>query len=77
MLTYEPTTGKRNTTTTPREHEVIRLVAQGLTNKQIAHHLSITRKTVEVHRHNAMRALDPHSTAHLVRFAIRHRIIDP
>lgn len=60
---------------TPRELEVLQLVAGGRSNKQVAYMLSISIKTVEVHRGSAMRKADLRSTADLVRFAIRHRLV--
>jgi DNA-binding NarL/FixJ family response regulator len=60
---------------TPRELEVIQLVGEGKSNKTIAHLLGISPRTVEVHRSAAMRKADARSAAELVRFAIRHRLI--
>jgi DNA-binding NarL/FixJ family response regulator len=60
---------------TGREREVLQLVAQGRTNKEIAHLLSISIKTVETHRSALMRKLDLHDTASLVRYAIRRGLI--
>ena len=55
---------------TPREAEVLQLVAEGKANKQIALHLGISIKTVEKHRQNLMKKLDIHDTAGLTRYAI-------
>jgi DNA-binding NarL/FixJ family response regulator len=55
---------------TPREREVLQLIARGLNNRQIAERLYISIKTVETHRGNMMRKLDVHDRASLVRFAI-------
>lgn len=55
---------------TPREREVLTLVAWGHTNKEIAAILGITVKTVETHKANAMQKLEIHSRAELVRFAL-------
>ena len=60
----------------PREREVLQLVAEGRTNKAIAGTLVISVKTVESHRASIMRKLDLHDTASLVRYAIRNRLID-
>jgi DNA-binding NarL/FixJ family response regulator len=60
----------------PREREVLQLVAEGRTNKAIAGTLVISVKTVESHRASIMRKLGLHDTASLVRYAIRHRLID-
>ena len=61
---------------TPRELEVVSLVAGGRSNKQIAHLLHISAKTVEVHRASAMKRAEVRSIADLVRFAIRHHLIE-
>lgn len=56
---------------TPREREVVQLIAEGLTNKEIAAKLGNTLKTVESHRTNLMRKLDLHCIAQLTKYAIR------
>jgi len=61
---------------TTRELDVVRLIAEGKSNKMIAHLLHISIKTVEAHRSSAMRKLDVHSTAQLVRCAIRFRLVN-
>ncbi|MCX4245195.1 response regulator transcription factor [Paraliomyxa miuraensis] len=60
-----------------REHEVLRLVSQGLTNAQIGAALGISAKTIDNHRTRIMRKLDAHSLADLVRHAIRIGLVDP
>jgi DNA-binding NarL/FixJ family response regulator len=62
---------------TAREREVVQLIAEGNSNKKIAQLLSISVKTVETHRSASMRKLDIHSTADLVRYAVRHKLIMP
>jgi DNA-binding NarL/FixJ family response regulator len=59
---------------TPREVEIIRLVAEGKTNKEIAAELGITVRTVETHRAKIMLKLGLHSLAELIHYAIRHKI---
>ena len=59
-----------------REREVVQLVAEGRTNKEIATELGISVKTVDAHRTNIMRRLNVHSVAELVRYAIRNKIIE-
>jgi two-component system response regulator NreC len=54
---------------TPRERQVLGLIVQGYSNRQIAEHLHISIKTVETHRGNMMSKLDIHDRAGLVRFA--------
>jgi len=56
---------------TPREREVMQLVAEGLANKVIANRLSISERTVEVHRAHVMRKMKAESLADLVRMAIQ------
>jgi len=60
---------------TPREREVLYLVAQGMTNAEIASKLYISRRTVETHRANLMRKLGLKNQADLIRFAIRRGIL--
>ncbi len=62
---------------TAREREVVQLVAEGMSNKEIAVALSISTKTVEAHRANMMHKLSLSSVSELVRFAIRNNIIEP
>jgi two-component system response regulator NreC len=59
-----------------REREVLQLVAEGKTTKEIAGALSISVKTAESHRGRVMAKLDIHDTASLVRYAIRARMIE-
>jgi DNA-binding NarL/FixJ family response regulator len=63
-------------TLTMREREILRLIASGLTNKQIAQQLFISVKTVETHRTHIMQKLDVHTTADLVRFAMKSGMIE-
>jgi DNA-binding NarL/FixJ family response regulator len=60
---------------TTREREVLQLAAEGLSNTEIAQRLTLSPRTVEMHRGNLMRKLDLQSQTDLVRFAIRHGII--
>lgn len=57
---------------TPRERDVLRGIARGQTNKEIASDLKISHRTVETHRENIMRKLAVHSVAGLTRYAIDH-----
>lgn len=61
---------------TPREREVLQLVAEGQANKQIAADLEISIKTVEKHRQSLMAKLDIHDTAGLTRYAISAGVIE-
>ncbi len=60
---------------TPRETEILQLVAEGMTNQEIADLLFISPATVDTHRKNIMTKLDIHSVAGLVKHAIRHKIV--
>ena len=62
---------------TSREREIVQLLAEGNSNKEIARGLALSVKTVETHRATIMRKLDLHSLADLVRFAIRNQIVSP
>ncbi|HEX7153616.1 MAG TPA: response regulator transcription factor [Thermoanaerobaculia bacterium] len=56
---------------TPRQREILQLVAEGNTSKEIAHRLSLSHRTVEAHRNQLMKRLDVHDLTGLVRFAVR------
>lgn len=60
---------------TKREREVLRMIAEGLTTKEIAARLKISPKTAQVHRDNLKQKLKLHSTAAIVKYAIRRKII--
>ena len=60
---------------TRREREILALVADGMTNQQIAEQLFISPRTVDTHRTNIMQKLDIHDLANLVHYAIEHGII--
>jgi DNA-binding NarL/FixJ family response regulator len=62
---------------TPREREIIQLLAEGHSNKEAAARLSISVKTIEAHRANIMRKLRLRSVSDLVRYAIRNKIVQP
>jgi DNA-binding NarL/FixJ family response regulator len=64
-----------STTLTPREFEVLKLVAEGHTNQDIADRLGVSRKTVDAHRTNLMRKLCIHDVTELVKYALRNGII--
>ena len=61
---------------TKREREVLRLIGQGATSKEIAQRLGMSPKTAQVHRDNLKQKLDLHTTAALVRYAVKHRIVN-
>jgi DNA-binding NarL/FixJ family response regulator len=62
---------------TPREREIIQLLAEGHSNKETASALGISVKTIEAHRANIMRKLHLRSISDLVRYAIRNKIVQP
>ncbi len=61
---------------TSREREVLQMIAEGGTNKEIANILKLSVYTVEAHRGRIMEKLNVHSSNELVRFAVRHGVID-
>jgi DNA-binding NarL/FixJ family response regulator len=69
-------TGQR-TRLTPRELDVLRLICDGLSNKQIAAKLQVSVNTVGVHRANIMNALGIHKTAELVVYALQNGLVNP
>jgi len=64
-------------TLTPREIEILGLIAQGHTNRQIADLLTLSVRTVESHRANLMEKLNVHSRVELVRYAAQHGLLKP
>jgi DNA-binding NarL/FixJ family response regulator len=60
---------------TPRQREVLQLVAEGSSTKQIAKHLGVSVKTIEMYRSQLMKALDIHDIAGLTRYAVRMGIV--
>ena len=62
---------------TSREREIVQLLAEGKSSKEVAASLGISVKTAETHRANIMRKLDLHSVSELVRYAVRNQIIEP
>jgi DNA-binding NarL/FixJ family response regulator len=80
QLVAEASVGKREISAdplTPREREVLQLVAEGKATKQVAAALGISPKTAESHRTRIMRKLDIHEVAGLVRYAIRSGLVSP
>jgi len=61
---------------TAREREVVQLIAEGRTTKEVASVLNISIKTAETHRANLMRKLDVHSVTGLIRYAVKNQIIE-
>lgn len=61
---------------TPREQSVVQLIAEGKTNKEMGRVLSLSTKTIESHRASAMRKLNMSTTADLIRYAIRNKLVE-
>lgn len=74
-LTAEPVPSGPRDPLTAREREVLKLIAEGHTNQDVAGLLSVSRKTVESHRANIMRKLGLHDVTELVKYAIRADIV--
>ncbi len=62
---------------TPREREVVQLLAEGKSSKEVAVSLGISVNTTETHRSNILRKLELHSLPELVRYAIKNKIVEP
>lgn len=68
--------GERNSGLTPREVEILQLICDGKSNKEIANQLNLSANTIAVHRANIMDALGIHKTAELVVYAIRNGLVN-
>ena len=60
---------------TDRQREILKLICDGYTEKEIGEELNISYHTVHVHKNNIMKALDIHSKAELIKYAVKNRII--
>ena len=69
--------GRSGTALTPRELQVLKLIASGLSTREIAGQLGVSFKTLCAHRSRIMEKLDAHEVTALVRYAIRRGLIDP
>ena len=69
--------GERNKRLTPRELEVLQLICDGLSNREIAEKLELSANTVAVHRANIMNTLGVHKTAELVVYALQNGLVNP
>jgi DNA-binding NarL/FixJ family response regulator len=67
--------GVKLTSLTPREREIVQLLAEGKSTKEVACHLDLSVKTAETHRSNIMRKLDLHSVSGLVLYAVRNNMV--
>ncbi len=77
MEAYRSKSEKSRDLLTLRERQVLQLIAEGKSTKDIALLLGISTKTAESHRTRLMQKLDIHETASLVRYAVRHGIVQP
>jgi DNA-binding NarL/FixJ family response regulator len=69
---YNPYRKKKKVTFNDREVSIIQLICQGLTNKEIAPRLYLSKRTIETHRENILEKMDENNTAALVVYAIKH-----
>jgi DNA-binding NarL/FixJ family response regulator len=69
--------GERARVLTPREREVLQLICDGLSNREIAARLGLSPNTVAVHRANIMNTLGVHKTAELVAYALQNGLVNP
>ena len=76
LLPKETLKGERNSGLTAREVEILQLICDGKSNKEIAAQLNLSSNTVAVHRANIMDALGIHKTAELVVYAIRNGLVN-
>jgi DNA-binding NarL/FixJ family response regulator len=61
---------------TPREREVVKLLCEGMSNKEVAYSVGISTRTVESHRNNVMRKLNLDAFSQLIRYAVRHGVVN-
>lgn len=76
-LAQRPAAAGERTSLTPRELEVLQLICDGLSNREIAGRLNLSANTVAVHRANIMNTLGVHKTAELVVYAIQNGLVRP
>ncbi len=77
LIKPDPLPGERTRRLTPRELEVLQLICDGLSNKEIATKLDLSANTVAVHRANIMNTLGVHKTAELVVYALQNGLVNP
>jgi DNA-binding NarL/FixJ family response regulator len=77
LASFLSSTGAPKAVISPRERMVIQLISEGYSNKGMSKILNLSIKTIETHRASAMRKLEVNSTAALVRYAIRNRLVEP
>ena len=72
-----PGTALAETSLSPRERVIVQLIAEGHSNREMSEILALSIKTIETHRASAMRKLNVTSTAAVVRYAIRNKLVEP
>jgi DNA-binding NarL/FixJ family response regulator len=77
LVKPDPLPGERNRRLTPRELEVLQLICDGLSNREIALKLELSANTIAVHRANIMNTLGVHKTAELVVYALQNGLVNP
>jgi DNA-binding NarL/FixJ family response regulator len=76
-MVHDTPDGDEHGELTPREKQILQLIAQGKSNKDIAYLLGLSVNTVSVHRNNLMHKMKIHRTAELVLYAIRKGLVSP
>ena len=76
-LLAEPDRDPAERKITPRQAEILQLLAEGQSNKEVARTLNLSVYTVETHRSNIMEKLDLHTTADIILYAVRKKLITP
>ena len=66
-----------NSALTPRENEVVKLLAEGKSNKEVASTLGVSTRTIESHRNHIMDKMNFASFSELIRFALRTHVVEP
>lgn len=77
LSSFIHTRPSRSSALTTREREIVQMIGQGQSNKEIAASLDVSVKTVESHRASAMRKTSSRSTADVTRYAIRNKLVEP
>jgi DNA-binding NarL/FixJ family response regulator len=78
MRRFDPADeGTARDAVTPRERQIIQLLAEGRSGKEVAASLRVSARTIETHRANIMRKLHLRSISDLVRYAVRNKIVEP
>lgn len=76
MIAAEPVDTQTDRELTNREHEILRLLALGHTNAEIAEQVFLSRRTIETHRANIQRKLDLSTRAELTHYAMEHKLLE-